>query len=74
MWHSDKNLQRRESCFQIAKERNIQPIEVALSYVIQRSSLIFPLIGPRTINELDSSIFASTVNLNADEIKRLSIE
>jgi aryl-alcohol dehydrogenase-like predicted oxidoreductase len=45
-----------------------------LSYVIQRSSLIFPLIGPRTINELDSSIFASTVNLNADEIKRLSIE
>ena len=74
VWHSDKNLQRRESCFQIAKERNIQPIEVALSYVIQRSSLIFPLIGPRTVNELDSSIFASTVNLNADEIKRLSIE
>ena len=74
VWHSDKNLQRRESCFQIAKERNIQPIEVALSYVIQKSSLIFPLIGPRTVNELDSSIFASTIHLNADEIKRLSRE
>ena len=38
VWHSDKNLKRREACFDIAKRREVQPIQVALAYVIQKSS------------------------------------
>ena len=73
VWHSEANLKRREICFNIAAERNVEPIEIALAYVIQSSKMIFPLIGPRTINELNSSIFATSVNLSDAEIEQLSI-
>ena len=73
VWHSESNLKKREICFNIAAERNVEPIEIALAYVIQSSKTIFPLIGPRTINELNSSIFATSLNLTNAEIKQLTI-
>ena len=73
VWHSESNLKKREICFNIAAERNVEPIEIALAYVIQSSKTIFPLIGPRTINELNSSIFATSLNLTDAEIEKLTI-
>ena len=73
VWHSETNLKRREICFNIAAERSVEPIEIALAYVIQSSKIIFPLIGPRTINELNSSIFATSLNLTEAEIEKLTI-
>ena len=73
VWHDEKNLKRREKCFEIAKSRNVQPIQVALAYVIQKSPLIFPLIGPRTVMETDSSIAATQLNLSKEEMNELFI-
>ena len=73
VWHDVKNLKRREKCFEIAESRNVQPIQVALAYVIQKSPLIFPLIGPRTIMETNSSIAATKLNLSEYEMNELSI-
>ena len=73
VWHDEKNLKRRNICFEIAESRNIEPIQVALAYVIQKSPLIFPLIGPRTIMETDSSILATQLNLSQDEMNQLTI-
>jgi aryl-alcohol dehydrogenase-like predicted oxidoreductase/predicted dehydrogenase len=72
VWHSEANLKKREDCFKIAAKRNVAPIEIALAYVIQSSKTIFPLIGPRTINELNSSILATSINLSDSEIERLT--
>ena len=73
VWHNKKNLERRAKCFEIAEQKNLQPIQVALAYVVQKSSLIFPLIGPRTIFETNSSIEASQINLSDQEMIDLSI-
>ena len=73
VWHSESNLKKREICFNIAAKRKVEPIEIALAYVIQSSKIIFPLIGPRTINELNSSIFATSLNLTDAEIEQLTI-
>ena len=74
VWHSEKNLQRRKVCFAIAAQRGVQPIQVALAYVIQKSSLIFPLVGPRTIIEAESSIAATQLNLTEEEMSNLAID
>jgi len=74
VWHNGKNLKRRAKCFEIAEQKNLQPIQVALAYVVQKSSLIFPLIGPRTIFETNSSIEAAQINLSDQEMKDLSID
>jgi aryl-alcohol dehydrogenase-like predicted oxidoreductase/predicted dehydrogenase len=73
VWHDKKNLKRRKKCFEIAESRNVQPIQVALAYVIQKSPLIFPLIGPRTVMETNSSIAATQLNLSKEEMSELSI-
>ena len=72
VWHYEKNLQRRQVCFEIAQERNVQPIQVALAYVLQKSKLIFPLIGPRTIFESNSSIQATQLELTTKELQALA--
>ena len=74
VWHSKKNLKRREICFEIADKKNVEPIVIAIAYVVHTSSLVFPLIGPRTINELNSSIFGSQIDLSEEELSRLSID
>jgi aryl-alcohol dehydrogenase-like predicted oxidoreductase len=73
VWHSRKNLKRRDICFEIAEKKNVEPIEIAIAYVVHSSPLIFPLIGPRTVNELNSSIFGSQINLSEEDLNRLSI-
>ena len=73
VWHDEKNLKRRAKCFEIADERNLQPIQVALAYVLHKSPLIFPLIGPRTIFETNSSIEATQIKLSEKELSDLSI-
>ena len=74
VWHDEKNLKRRAKCFEIAQQRNLQPIQVALAYVLHKSSLIFPLIGPRTIFETNSSIEATQIELSNQELSELSID
>ena len=72
VWHYEKNLLRRQVCFEIAQERNVQPIQVALAYVLHKSKLIFPLIGPRTIFESNSSIQATQLELTTKELQALA--
>jgi aryl-alcohol dehydrogenase-like predicted oxidoreductase len=72
VWHYEKNLNRRQKCFEIAEQRNVQPIQIALAYVLHKSHLIFPLIGPRTIFETNSSIQASKIELSAKELLALA--
>ena len=56
----------------MAKERNVQPIQIALAYVLHKSKLIFPLIGPRTIFESNSAIQATQFELTANELQALA--
>ena len=72
VWHHEKNLKRRQVCFDIAEEKNVQPIQIALAYVLHKSHLIFPLIGPRTVFETNSSIQASQINLTSKELQALA--
>tara|TARA_B100001250_G_scaffold391024_1_gene391517 strand:+ start:5011 stop:7014 length:2004 start_codon:yes stop_codon:yes gene_type:complete len=74
VWHYENNLKRRQACFDLAKERNVQPIQIALAYVLHKSNLIFPLIGPRTIFESNSSIQATQIELTARELQFLAQE
>ena len=72
VWHYEKNLKRRDKCFELAEKRGLEPIQIALAYVLHQSDLIFPLIGPRTLVETNSSIEASKVELTAKELQELS--
>jgi aryl-alcohol dehydrogenase-like predicted oxidoreductase len=53
----------------VAKEVDVTPGEVAIAWVAAKGSL--PIVGPRTLAQLEANLSAAKVNLSAEQIKRL---
>jgi aryl-alcohol dehydrogenase-like predicted oxidoreductase len=73
-WFSDDNFQRRDRAVELAEKRGVEPINIALAYVLHQPFPTFPLIGPRTLGETASSLKALGVELSPAEVKWLNLE
>ena len=73
-WYSEDNFQRLERVQQLAKERGVQPIAIALAWVLDQPFPTFPLIGPRTLSETRTSLHALGVALTRDEVAWLNLD
>ena len=47
-WYSEDNFRRRERAIELATKKGVEPINIALAYVLHQPFPTFPLIGPRT--------------------------
>jgi len=73
-WYSDDNFQRLENVNELAKKRNVLPINIALAYVLNQPFPTFALIGPRQLRETRTSLPALDVQLSPDELAWLNLE
>ncbi|NSX87025.1 Gfo/Idh/MocA family oxidoreductase [Agrobacterium tumefaciens] len=71
VWYSDRNFVRRDRAIELAQELGRHPIHIALAYVIAQPFPVIPLIGPRTIAELEDSLSALDIALTAEQVKWL---
>lgn len=71
VWYSDKNFVRRDRAVELAEKLGKSPIHVALAYVLHQPFPVVPLIGPRTLGELDDSLKALDINLTPEQVKWL---
>lgn len=71
VWCSDLNFQRRDRAIELARKRGCSPIHIALAYVIAQPFPVIPLIGPRTVAELEDSLSAIRITLTPDEVRWL---
>jgi predicted dehydrogenase/aryl-alcohol dehydrogenase-like predicted oxidoreductase len=67
-WYSERNFIRRDRAMELAERMNRKPIHIALAYVLAQPFPVVPLIGPRTVAELDDSLSALDIRLSADEV------
>ena len=74
VWASDDNDERRKRCFYLAKKKGVEPIQLALAYVLHQPFPCFPLIGSRNISETESSLGALKVSLNRGDLLWLDLE
>lgn len=58
-----------DALIDIAQQKGVAPGEVALAWVATTG--VFPIIGPRSLGHLQSSISAAGLSLSADELNRL---
>ncbi len=72
-WYSDANFERRKRCYELAGQKGVAPVHIALAYVLAQPFEPFALIGPRTIAETKSSFEALTVPLTEQEIGWLDL-
>jgi hypothetical protein len=68
VWYSDRNFERRDRAIELANRLDKSPIHVALAYVLAQPFPSVPLIGPRTLDELDDSLKALNINLTPDDV------
>jgi aryl-alcohol dehydrogenase-like predicted oxidoreductase len=71
VWHSKRNFARRDRANQLAKELGKSPIHVALAYVLAQPFPVVPLIGPRTLQELDDSLEGLDIELTPEQVRWL---
>jgi aryl-alcohol dehydrogenase-like predicted oxidoreductase len=73
-WYSDDNFQRLERVNEMAKKRNVLPINIALAYVLAQPFPTFALIGPRQLSETRTSFAVLEIELTPDEVRWLNLE
>jgi aryl-alcohol dehydrogenase-like predicted oxidoreductase len=73
-WYSPDNFERQKRVFQLAQQRNVEPINIALAYVLNQPFPTFALIGPRQLSETHSSLKALEIELTPAELKWLNLE
>ena len=74
VWGSADNLERRKRCFDLAEEKDVDPIQMALAFVLNQDFPSFPLIGPRNFFETESSLQATQIEVSNEEISWLNLK
>ncbi|MEO9298659.1 aldo/keto reductase [Devosia alba] len=67
-WYNDKNFARRDRAIELARQIGHNPIHVALAFVLAQPFPSIPLIGPRTLGELDDSLKAFEIKLTPEQV------
>jgi predicted dehydrogenase/aryl-alcohol dehydrogenase-like predicted oxidoreductase len=73
-WYSEDNFKRQARAIELAGKYSVDPISIALAWVLCQPFPCFPLIGPRQISETRSSLAALDVSLTPKEMKYLNLE
>jgi aryl-alcohol dehydrogenase-like predicted oxidoreductase len=73
-WYSPDNFKRQARAVELAAKKGVEPINIALAWVLNQPFPTFPLIGPRQISETRSSFAALSITLTPSELKYLNLE
>jgi predicted dehydrogenase/aryl-alcohol dehydrogenase-like predicted oxidoreductase len=73
-WYSPDNFRRRDRAYDLAARKGVEPVAIALAWVLHQPFPTFPLIGPRTLGETKSSFTALDIELAPKEVKWLNLE
>jgi aryl-alcohol dehydrogenase-like predicted oxidoreductase/predicted dehydrogenase len=73
-WYSEDNFQRRERAIELAQKKGVEPINIALAYVLNQPLNAFALVGPRVIAETVSTLGGFPLTLMPDEMAWLNLE
>ena len=68
---NQRKLEAAEALAQVAEETGISLIHLALAFVIRHPAVTAAIIGPRTIEHLESQLGAADVELSADVLDRI---
>lgn len=73
-WYSADNFRRRERAYELAGKLGVEPIAVALAYVLCQPFPTFALIGPRLLSETRTSFEALKLELSPQQLRWLNLE
>ena len=73
-YFSDANWERYRRAEELAQHKGCTLQQITLAWVLQQPLNVYALIGPETVKELENSLGALDVELEADELSWLNLE
>lgn len=73
-WDSEDNRERRRRALALAGEKRVSSLNIALAYVLSQPFAVFPLFGPRTIEETRTAVPGAQISLTPREVSWLDLE
>lgn len=73
VFYNDDNWERYRRAEQLAKEKNVETIQISLAYVLNQSFPTAAIIGPQNHAEMLSCRSATEISLTEEEIKWLDL-
>ena len=73
-WYSEDNFRRLERAKELAKRKGVEPVVIAMAYVLSQPFPTFALFGPATIKEMNVSMQGLDLALTPDELRWLNLE
>ena len=74
VYYNDDNFERLRRAKALGAQKGFSAIQIALGYVLHQPFPIFPIIGPATLQELESSLGALQIQLSDSEMRWLNLE
>jgi aryl-alcohol dehydrogenase-like predicted oxidoreductase len=74
VYYTPENWERLRRATELGKKRGATANQVALAWVLHQPFPTFPLIGPRSLEELRSSVAALELSLTPEEVRWLNLE
>ncbi len=74
VYYNDRNWERLRRAAEIGAQRGGDANNIALAYVMHQPFPIFPLIGPRSVEELRSSLRSIDITLSEAEMDYLNLQ
>ena len=71
LYYADSDYDIADRVVEVAKQKGVLPIQVALAWVIQRPGINAPIIGASRLEQLDQLIDALSITLTPDECRFL---
>lgn len=71
MYFREEDFEVQRRLAQVAQNKGLPAMQVALAWVLQQSSISAPIIGATKLEQLDEAIAAMEVKLTAEEIEQL---
>jgi aryl-alcohol dehydrogenase-like predicted oxidoreductase len=69
---SERNLDIAEAVKQVANELGATPAQVALAWTLLNQAVVSPVLGARTLAQLQDNVAALDVSLPSDQVERLN--
>lgn len=74
VYYNRGNFERLKRAQELGSKKGFTAIQIALAYVMHQPYPTFPIIGPCTLAELDSSLEALKIRFSNDEMRWLDLE
>ncbi|MFW6107545.1 MAG: aldo/keto reductase [bacterium] len=71
VYYNEANFARRERACQLAREKGVEPIHIALAWVLDLPCPTVALVGPATVAEVESCARAAEIRLSPEEVRWL---